>query len=57
MIAKLDPVDAAVESPPVAEPEPSIDAGSSVGPEQVRAVFESALDSLGAAHHRPFSRG
>jgi hypothetical protein len=55
MIAKLEAVDAAVESPSVAEPASSVDA--SLDAERVRAVFESALDSLGSAHHRPFSRG
>jgi hypothetical protein len=26
-------------------------------PEELRAVLDTALDTLGAAHHRPFSRG
>ncbi|MGI8845421.1 MAG: hypothetical protein ACR2HC_04490 [Thermoleophilaceae bacterium] len=33
------------------------DASPAVGPERAEAAFEAALDTLGAAHHRPFSRG
>ena len=33
------------------EPEPAF------GPERALAVLEGALDTLGSAHHRPFSRG
>ncbi len=46
---------AVVEPEPVAvvEPEPAVDAEPAVGPE---AVLSAALDSLGQAHHRPFSR-
>ena len=39
---------AAVEPPPA--PEPAIDA------ERAEAALSSVLDTLGAAHHRPFSR-
>jgi hypothetical protein len=28
-----------------------------VDEEGIRAVLDGALDALGAAHHRPFSRG
>ncbi len=38
---------------PEAESEPDIDPGPAVDPE---AVLTAALDSLGQAHHRPFSR-
>jgi hypothetical protein len=37
----------------VVEPEP----GDGINPEHARAVLDEALDALGAAHHRPFSRG
>jgi hypothetical protein len=46
------------------EPEPeSIEAGpqpaadSALDPERARVILDEALDTLGAAHHRPFSRG
>ena len=39
---------AAVES----EPQPE-----ALHPERARAILDEALDALGAAHHRPFSRG
>ena len=47
--------------PEPAEPEPPAPEASE-GPEQIdeeraRAVLDGALDSLGSAHHRPFSRG
>ena len=38
-----------------ARPEP--EAPKAENPEELRAVLDSALDTLGAAHHRPFSRG
>jgi len=38
--------------PPPAPPEPP-----GVGAERAREVLEQTLDSLGSAHHRPFSRG
>jgi hypothetical protein len=38
-----------------AEPEPEPD--SAVDPERARAILDEALYALGAAHHRPFSRG
>jgi hypothetical protein len=37
------------ELPPVTAP--------SADPDQVREVLDGALDALGSAHHRPFSRG
>jgi hypothetical protein len=42
------------EPPP--EPEP-VAAEPPPGEDEVRAVLDGALDALGAAHHRPFSRG
>ena len=46
----------AEEVEPVAEePEPAVAQG--VDPERARAILDDALDALGAAHHRPFSRG
>ena len=38
----------------VSEPEP---ASQRLDPERALAVLEDALDTLGSAHHRPFSRG
>jgi hypothetical protein len=40
---------------PPAEPEP-VAAEPLPGEDEVRAVLDGALDALGAAHHRPFSR-
>jgi hypothetical protein len=41
-----------------AEPEPDPPAAASPpDEEQLRAVLDGALDALGSAHHRPFSRG
>jgi hypothetical protein len=44
------------EPEPQAEPEP-VAPEESVENEGIRAVLDGALDALGAAHHRPFSRG
>jgi hypothetical protein len=33
------------------------EAEQAVDPERARAILDEALDALGAAHHRPFSRG
>jgi hypothetical protein len=47
-------------APHTPEPEPDISAelraAEEVAAEEVKAVLSAALDSLGAAHHRPFSR-
>src|SRR5215207_3504206 len=40
---------------PAEEPGPGPD--PAVDPERARAILDEALDALGAAHHRPFSRG
>jgi hypothetical protein len=56
------------EEPPEPEPEPvaeesalevAVDDGDNPGldPERARLILDEALDALGAAHHRPFSRG
>lgn len=50
------------EREPVAEelePEPPADPGADtvLDPERARVILDEALDTLGAAHHRPFSRG
>ena len=46
---------------PLPDPEPEPEPAAQAKPEQLEAsdeqrVLESALDSLGQAHHRPFSR-
>jgi hypothetical protein len=41
---------------PVAE-EPAVRDNGAVDPERARLILDEALDALGAAHHRPFSRG
>jgi len=52
-VAKAAERRALVEGPPpTAPPEPS-----GVDAERAREVLEQTLDSLGSAHHRPFSRG
>jgi hypothetical protein len=30
---------------------------AALDPERARVILDEALDTLGAAHHRPFSRG
>ena len=48
------------EPEPEPEPEPKLDPEPNDGPldsERARLVLDEALDALGAAHHRPFSRG
>lgn len=46
-----EPEPAAVALEPEPEPEPDTDR------DEILALLESTLDSLGSAHHRPFSRG
>jgi hypothetical protein len=41
--------------PTAAGPQPAAD--SALDPERARVILDEALDTLGAAHHRPFSRG
>ena len=49
------------DEPVVAEPEAAVaareDGHPAIDPELARAVLDEALDALGSAHHRPFSRG
>jgi len=54
-----EPEALAVEREPGAvEPEREAEvAGASLDPGGARLVLDEALDALGAAHHRPFSRG
>jgi hypothetical protein len=33
------------------------DGPAALDPERARVILDEALDTLGAAHHRPFSRG
>ena len=46
-----------VEVTPEPEPEPAPEPPAGLAEERVQAVLDGALDALGAAHHRPFSRG
>jgi hypothetical protein len=48
-----------VEEPPVAEPQPvpPEDGSTPLDRDTAQAVLEQALEALGSAHHRPFSRG
>ena len=67
--APVEPEAVAVDEEPVAvEPEPQavepddLDAAghepiAPLDPQRVLSVLDEALDALGAAHHRPFSRG
>jgi hypothetical protein len=62
-----EPVSEPVAAEPVSEPvadEPeseldadALDAAAALDPERVLVILDEALDALGAAHHRPFSRG
>jgi hypothetical protein len=49
------------EQPPMPAPEPEPEPVAQVEPEpaaaDAQAVLEDALEALGSAHHRPFSRG
>jgi hypothetical protein len=45
------------EPTPEPEPDPGPAPAAGLDADEVRAVLERALDDLGAAHHRPFSRG
>jgi hypothetical protein len=47
-----------VAEEPALEPAEEPAAGpASLDPERARLILDEALDTLGAAHHRPFSRG
>ena len=45
------------ESPSEPEPIAAEAPSASLDPERARVILDEALDTLGAAHHRPFSRG
>jgi hypothetical protein len=45
------------EPEPELEPESQSEPETGLDPERARVVLDEALDALGAAHHRPFSRG
>jgi len=49
-------VPTAVEEPPPAAEEDTADEAP-LDPERAQAILDGALDALGSAHHRPFSRG
>jgi hypothetical protein len=61
--AEPEPVEAAEAAEPVeaAEPEPLPEpravTNGGLDPQHAQAVLDEVLDTLGAAHHRPFSRG
>jgi len=57
--AEPDPEPAAAELEPVALAEEvgALGATAPLDPERARVILDEALDALGAAHHRPFSRG
>jgi hypothetical protein len=65
-LAEPEPTPLAEPEPtPRAEPEPALLAeqpealagAAPLDPERARVILDEALDTLGAAHHRPFSRG
>lgn len=67
-VAEPEPEQVAEPEPePVAEPEPepvplaeqpqALDVAAPLDPDRARLILDEALDTLGAAHHRPFSRG
>ncbi len=63
-----EPEPVAFEPEPIAEPEPAPQPipepqlqpaaePAGIAPDEAQAVLDGVLDTLGAAHHRPFSRG
>jgi hypothetical protein len=50
---EADLVESPPPPPPAADPEPTVEPDPSLDPD---AILTAALDSLGQAHHRPFSR-
>jgi hypothetical protein len=56
VVEKPEPVVEETEPEPAAA-EVDSDDEAAVDPERARAILDDALDALGAAHHRPFSRG
>ena len=54
VVVELEPEPVAVEPEPEPEPEP---APEPLADDAAREILTGVLDTLGAAHHRPFSRG
>ena len=54
--AEAEPEPGEPEAPADAEAD-ALDAAAALDPERVLVILDEALDALGAAHHRPFSRG
>jgi hypothetical protein len=56
-----DPLEPLEPEPEAAEPEPAepepADPPTGIAADEARAVLDETLEALGAAHHRPFSRG
>jgi hypothetical protein len=46
-----------VEPEPSGEPDSEVDPEAGLDPEHAQAILDEALEALGSAHHRPFSRG
>ena len=55
-VAEAEPAVAEAE-PAVADVEADPEGDAPLRPERAREILDGALDALGAAHHRPFSRG
>ena len=55
--APLPDPDPLPDPAPLPDPDPPAAAAAGPSEPEVRAVLERMLDDLGAAHHRPFSRG
>jgi hypothetical protein len=54
-VAFADPAPA-VDEPPILDDQPT-GQDPRLDPERAQAILDGALDALGSAHHRPFSRG
>jgi hypothetical protein len=54
---RVEPEPVAAEPEPQPDPEPEPAEGAPLTPTSAQAALESALEALGSAHHRPFSRG
>ncbi len=58
LTAAVDAEPEAAEPEPEPEPEPSREPDPArIAADKAMAVLDDTLDALGAAHHRPFSRG
>jgi hypothetical protein len=56
VVTDLDEPEPVAEEPPLEVAEDGVD-NPGLDPERARLILDEALDTLGAAHHRPFSRG